>query len=206
MAKYQMQEMNDLHGTGERKLYPRMKIDWVANLDRLAEQISRRSSFTGADVKGVVTALGDLVAEHLGNGWGVWIDGFGYFTPSLGLREGFDPETVDGESKRNAMSIEVRGVRFRPDKELVSKVIDHCHLERGETIRIRSQKFTPEQRRAMAIDYLETNSHLPIRSYMAMTGLSRTTATNELRKWYEQGFIGAEGAHSHRRYIKRAQQ
>lgn len=203
MARYMMREMPDLNETGERKLYPRMSIDWVADLDMLAARISRRSTFTPADIIGVVTALSEVMAEYLAEGFGVKVNGLGSFSPSLGLREGFAPEGLDSEHKRNAMSISVRGVRFRAEKSFVRAVDARCHLERGGRQVIRSRRFTPEQRQAMALAYLETNAYLTVRSYMQMTGLAQSSATRELRRWYESDIIDAIGMYAQRKYIKK---
>ena len=40
MAKFRMDEMNDLNATGRRRLYPRMEITGQVDLRKLAREIS----------------------------------------------------------------------------------------------------------------------------------------------------------------------
>ena len=129
MAKFRMDEMNDLNATGRRRLYPRMEITGQVDLRKLAREISIGTTFTAGDVVGVVGTLQRKIAQYVADGKTVKIDGIGTFSASLKLRKGCQPEFADGEgSKRNAQSVVVGGVNFRPAKELLSDTNSSCAL------------------------------------------------------------------------------
>ena len=54
MAKYTMQEMNDLNNEGKTLLYPRLINSGSRGTDELASYIAECTSFSTADVKGVL--------------------------------------------------------------------------------------------------------------------------------------------------------
>ena len=59
----------------------------------------------------------DELAYYMAQGYSVSIDGVGTFKPTLGIAEGKETDTLDGdEQKRNARSIMVNGVNFRASK------------------------------------------------------------------------------------------
>ena len=111
----------------------------------------------------------------------------------------------EGEQKRNAQSIEVNGIGFRADKELISKTDRECDLERGGVSRLKVSKYSLEERIVLAKKYLENHVMMRVGDYAALTGLSHSKASIELRELCERPDAGfkAQGRGSHRVYIKR---
>ena len=211
VAKYIMQEVKDLNNEGDTLLYPRMVIRDSCGTDELAEYISAHTSFSRAEVKGVIELLGHGMARTMAQGRSaqgrsVRIDGVGLFTPSLAIKEGKEREEPDGSgTKRNAANIRVGDVRFRADRQLVRETDLACKLEReagGKSALCRS-RYTPQERLALAKRYLEEHPVLTVGTYASLTGLSRTTAGKELRRWYETegSGIGISGMGTHRVYV-----
>ena len=198
VAKYIMQEVKDLNNEGDTLLYPRMVIRDSCGTDELAEYISAHTSFSPAEVKGVIELLGHGVARTMAQGRSVRIDGIGLFRK--------EREEPDGSgTKRNAASIRVGDVRFRADRQLVRETDLACNLEResgGKSALCRS-RYTPQERLALAKRYLEEHPVLTVGTYASLTGLSRTTAGKELRRWYETegSGIGISGMGTHRVYV-----
>lgn len=206
MAKYTMQEMNDLNNEGKTLLYPRLINSGSRGTDELASYIAECTSFSTADVKGVLDQLARGIALALARGESVKLDGIGLFTATLGLRKGKAREEPDGRgSRRNASSIKINNVVFRADKKLVGVANEHCRLERvsGKFPR-RVSRYTPEERLALALDFLASHPYMRIADYAALTGLSRTVAGRELRRLYQTpgSGIGASGRGSHRVYVR----
>lgn len=111
----------------------------------------------------------------------------------------------EGATKRNAQSIYVGGVNFRVDKGLLQRTNSLCHLSRAPwKPTYSSDKYTPEQRLALAQQYLEEHPYLTVRAYRQLTGLVHATATVELRKWAHTSGTGIDisGYGSHRVYVK----
>ena len=95
MAEYQMQTSNLPNEDGEKILFPRIKIWGQVDLDYLAQRINYASTFTPGDIIGLVKSLTQAIAREMGEGHSVKVDGLGVFTPSLGLREGFERESAE---------------------------------------------------------------------------------------------------------------
>ena len=189
MARYIMEEMPDIQKTGKRITYPKF-----ARIDN-------------ANIKELARRVGDVSGFSAGEGRSVKIDGIGTFTPSLTL--GRDKEREDAEEggkHRNAQSIFIGGVNFRVDREMVRNISDRCRLERAPWKKQKSSnKFTPEQRLALALKYLDEHPFLTVWEYRKLTGLLQTAATTELRQWGHQPDSGIEitGRGTHRVYTKK---
>ena len=187
MAKYEMQELNiPSEEDGRRILYPRLVLEGQDGLDELTERMCRYTTFAPAEVKGIVQLLAEAMADSMARGRSVKIEGLGIFTPRLGLRKGFEPETgLPGSTRRNATAIRVDGVRFKPDKELVRDIDQACRLERSE------RKFRQSSRQTVSL-------------YERLTGLLHVAASRELRQWAKQEGTGilASGMGSHRVYVR----
>lgn len=205
MAEYEMQEMNLPNKEGKRVLYPRLVQRGQANTEYIARVLSQRSSFSKGAVAGLLQELADELAYQMGQGKSVKLDGIGTFVPALALREDKERETSEEDSThRNARSIIVGGINFRPEKSLISDTNYHCELERSQQKFHRSsQKFTPEQRLQRAKQYLSEHPYMTVRDYCRLTGLRHTTASLELKLWAGQPEIAitTSGRGTHKVYI-----
>ena len=210
MPHYIMKEMPDLQGTSEQTTYPQMVMTGQTSTRELANYIALKCAFSKGVTEGVISELGEALAHEMGMGHSVKIEGLGVFTPSLALRpdkEREEPEKDTG--KRNARSIHVGGVNFRADKELLFETNRWCKLERSPWKPVRSsKKYTPEQRLDIARQYLKEYSSLTVGIYQQLTGLMRSTATVELRRWAHTpgSGIGISGLGSHKVYVERLEE
>ena len=131
MAKYVMYQTNDLNENGKPIVYPRMMLEGKSTTEHMAEFISEASSFTTGEVKGILEMMSRFLAQEMGNGRSVKLDGIGVFSPSLGLAKGKEEDEVD-LARRNARSVRIKGVNFRADTELIRKTESACTLERAQ--------------------------------------------------------------------------
>lgn len=207
MARYIMEEMPDIRKTGKKVTYPKFARIENMSTKELAKRIEDVSGFSAGDIEGVFLQASIEMAHLMANGYSVKIDGIGTFTPSLALCKGKEREEAgDGGTHRNAQSIVVGDVNFRVDRTMIRNINSRCNLERAPWKRQHSsQKYTPEQRLTLALEYLEKHAFLTVREYRRLTGLLQTAATNELRQWAHQpdSGIGIDGIGSHRVYIKK---
>ena len=183
MAKYIKQEVPDMKKTGEQKVYYRLKVE--RNVD-FQEFIQKLCAYHSGNSRGealrVLVSASDVLAELLGEGYSVTLDDWSTFKATIGLEEGKEMDTIDGnESKRNARSLFLNEVNFQANKKLLRNVRRHCKLERAGITRIHRSPYSKEERLQKALDYLEENKVLKVRQYMELTGLAHTTAANELR-------------------------
>ena len=185
MARYIIEEMPDLQKTGKRITYPKFARIDNTSIKELAQRVGDVSGFSAGDIEGVLLQTAIEMAHLMAEGRSVKIDGIGTFTPSLTL--GRDKEREDPEEGGSHRS-------------------ERCQLERAPWKKQRSSnKFTSEQRLALALKYLDEHPFLTVWEYRKLTGLLQTAATNELRQWGHQPDSGIEitGRGAHRVYIKK---
>ena len=208
MAKYIKQELPDLQQTGEQKVYYRLKTN--RNIDTPEFVRSLSHTFNGmkeGDIIRVLMATADHLGELLGEGYSVTLNGIGNFKATIGLEEDKELDTLDGnETKRNARSLQLKGVNYRADKELIKKASQHCKLEREGIARIHRSPYSKEERLTLALEYLEKHGAMKVANYMELTGQSRTAATLELQEFRRDITSGIDfiGRGSAKVYVKRA--
>ena len=95
-------------GGGETKFYASAKTTGETDIDQLIERIEKISTVSGADIRGVLYALVDVVPDELAAGNIVRIGDLGYFRVSISS-EGH--ETAD---EVNSGSIKKSRVLFHP--------------------------------------------------------------------------------------------
>ena len=183
MAKYIKQEVPDMKKTGEQKVFYRMKVERNIDFQEFIQKLcSRHTGISRGEALRVLVSASETLADLLGEGYSVTLDDWGTFKATIGLEEGKEMDTLDGdETKRNARSLHLNGVKFQADKKLVRNARRRCKLERAGVVRVNRSPYTKEERLQKALDYLEENKVLKVGQYMELTGLAHTTASNELR-------------------------
>ena len=206
MAKYIKQEMPNLNGTEEPQVYYRLKTSRNIDTKEFAKHISRNGSVTDrAEIEGAIMRIADGLAELLGNGYSVTIDGIGTFKAGLGLKEDKEMDTFDGnETKRNARSLQLTHIRYRADKRLVKEANCRCKLERDGESRLHQSPYTKEERLKLALNFLEKRGAMRVADYVDMTGLSRSVATKELIEFRRDSTSGISfiGRGNNKVYVK----
>ena len=210
MAKYIKQEMTDLSGKGEEKVYYRLQTERNIDFKALAEYVGRHNGMMSKGlVINVMEHVVDAMAELLGEGHSVTIDRLGTFRASLGLAEEKEMDTFDGDgTKRNARSLRLTGINYRADKVLIREANRHCKLERAGESRLHHSPYTKEERLKLALQYLEEHGAMRVAEYMELTGLSRTKATLELKEFRQDLSSGITfiGRGSAKVYVKASEE
>ena len=192
MAKYIKQEVPDMKKTGEQKVFYRMKVERNIDFQEFIQQVcSHHKGITRGEALRVLVSASETLAELLGEGYSVTLDDWGTFKATIGLEEGKEMDTLDGdETKRNARSLHLNGVNFQADKKLVQNARRRCKLERAGVVRVNRSPYTKEERLQKALEYLEEYKVLKVGQYMELTGLAHTTASNELRAFSRDASSG----------------
>jgi predicted histone-like DNA-binding protein len=181
-AKYIKKEIADLNGTGHTQAIYKMKTQAMSH-DEFVDLCSREGAMPKDAIEGVLTLIHDKLALSMAEGFSVKINGLGTFTAKLGMRDGILPDAFEpGEPRHNAKNIKVTGVSYRADKELISNTSRKCVLIKEGESRIKKPTTTLEERIAKARKFLEERPLMRVMDYVWLTGLSRTTASIELRK------------------------
>ena len=208
MAKYIRQQVSSCIGGEETQHYYRLEHTGTANTAELARRIGHSgSSLSQTAVIHVLSALPDVIAELLADGQSVKLDGIGTFRAKLGLKRFKEPDEFQAESDkshRNARSINVTGVNFRADKDLVRSTRFYCHPTKGGDSAIQKSTLTKEERVAKALTYLNEHGIMRVSNYQQITGLSHNDATKELRelRYDPTSGISASGNRSALVYFK----
>ena len=210
MAKYIKQEMVDLSGKGDEKIYYRLQTERNIDFAELVQQIEQHHGLMNRGlIKNVMSHVVDEMAELLGKGYSVSIDGLGTFRASIGLEEDKEMDTFDGDdTKRNARSLRLTGINYRADKDLIKQANRHCKLERAGESRLHHTPYSKEERLKLAQQYLEEHGAMRVVEYMELTGLSRTKATLELKEFRQDASTGITflGRGSTKVYVKASEE
>ncbi len=203
MAKYDIIEMPQMNKSDEQVLYPKLKHIRLMNSEEFIQKIADEPGGPAiATIENVYAATVDMLARYLSEGYSVRLKGIGTFTAGLGMKKGKENETDD--EKRNARSIEIDKINIVADKQLVKKTNKSCHLERGDLKHINRVATTEDERLAMALRFLDTHPFMTLSDYVALTGLTRTKASIELKKFRaaEGSGITSQGQRSYLVYVK----
>ena len=209
MAKYIKQELPDLHKTGEKKAYYRLKTERNIDFQHFVAHISsHHSGISRGEATRVLMHTTDALAELLAQGYSVTIDELGTFKATIGLEEDKEMDTFESDKpRRNARSLRLNGVNFLADKKLISNANCRCKLTRAGVSRLCRSSLTKEERLQKAMAYLVENGAMRVKQYMALTGLSHTVAARELCEFELDAASGitSMGRLAGKVYIKRPQ-
>ena len=204
-AKYIKREITDLNGTGRTQACYKMELTPMT-FQQFVSLCHREGGMDESQILGALSLVSEKLALCMAEGFSVKLDGIGTFNAKLGVRGDMLPDAFEeGETSRNAKSIEVNGVSFRADKDLIRNTDRKCQLERGGESRLKKSPFTLEERIQKARDYLNVHLFMKVPDYVRLTGLSRTTAAEELRKLALDASTGitSRGDRSQKVYILR---
>ena len=192
MARYIKQELPDLHKTGEKKAYYRMKTERKIDFNQFIDLISSHNSgISRGEAFHVLTHATDILAELLAEGYSVTIDEMGTFKATVGLVDDKEMDSFKvGAPKLNARSLRVDGVNFQADKRLIANVDSRCDLKRAGVSRLCRSPFSKEERLQKALEYLNAHGAMKVKDYMELTGLSHTVAAKELREFEHDAASG----------------
>ena len=124
MAKYIKQEVPDMLKTGNQKVFYRLKTERNIDFDEFVSRMAHPGSgiSRGEAIRILLTAS-ETLAGLLAEGYSVSLDEWGTFKATIGLEEGKEMDTIDGNTpRRNARSLRVNGIDFQADKKLVREV------------------------------------------------------------------------------------
>lgn len=158
-------------------------------------RFNRRSrkpfGISGADIKGALRVLADVVADRLEQGYNVEVENFGFLSVSLSSRPVMDKKEIRSES------IHFKNVNFRCGKYLKSKLktMDLERMPEGKGV---LPPFGERVRRLM--EYLEKHHYITCSDYRELTGCSKYRALEDLKKLIDEGKLEKNGYRSTRVY------
>lgn len=193
-----------------QRLVPKVVTRATVPFKQMAEDISHATSFTEADVVGMMDAIATFAAQYLNDSKHVELAGLG--TLSLGI--------ACEEDAEGHQPVVTSASQVKPHQLHVSKVIltakptfmDHLQgpFERsreGFPSNATRSRLEPDARRAALLAHLDQHPTLSIRHYAALTGLSPKEASAELHRFADPDsadpILATSGTGTHLVFIRR---
>lgn len=210
MAKYKLQELNDMRDEGKRRVYPKMVTNRTLSRKEFVKMMQNyHRGISESTTEAVLTDVVDMLADMLSMGYNVNLEGFGTFSLSLGFEDDKPTEMQTDDDMMKYRKVGVKNVNFNSSPEFVKavKMETDCDLERemsGVKV-IRKQLYSKEERIARALDVIEKNGVLTLGDYASINNLSRTAASMELKELTNDKTspIDSLGRGSHKVWVKR---
>ena len=210
MAKYKLQELNDMRDEGKRRVYPKMVTNRTLSRKEFVKMMQNyHRGISESTTEAVLTDVVDMLADMLSMGYNVNLEGFGTFSLSLGFEDDKPTEMQTDDDMMKYRKVGVKNVNFNSSPEFVKavKMETDCDLERemsGVKV-IRKQLYSREERIARALEVIEKNGVLTLGDYASINNLSRTSASMELKELTNDKTspIDSLGRGSHKVWVKR---
>ena len=210
MAKYKLQELNDMRDEGKRRVYPKMVTNRTLSRKEFVKMMQHyHRGISESTTEAVLTDVVDMLADMLSMGYNVNLEGFGTFSLSLGFEDDKSTEMQTDDDMMKYRKVGVKNVNFNSSPEFVKavKMETDCDLERemsGVKV-IRKQLYSKEERIARALEVIEKNGVLTLGDYAFINNLSRTAASMELKELTcdKSSPIDSLGCGSHKVWVKR---
>ena len=186
-AKYDFKTSPDIQGDKEQAtLYPQLVVSGTKDLTDLAKEIARRSTIKEGTVVGLLCDLESIIANY------VKLGELGTFSATLTCRKVADKREI------RAASVHFDNVKFKPTRQFRKEIRAKGELERAEYgFRVSSSQYSEEERFALLTVYLKEHSVINCKEYCKLTGLLKTKAGMELRRWDNEKKIVREGRTPH---------
>ena len=210
MAKYKLQELNDLRDEGKRRVYPKMVTNRTLSRKEFVKMMQNyHRGISESTTEAVLTDVVDMLADMLSMGYNVNLEGFGTFSLSLAFEDDKPREMQSADDKMTYRKVGVKDINFKASPELIRDVKRETDrdLERdmGGVKVIRKQLYSREERIARALEVIEKNGVLTLGDYASINNLSRTSASMELKELTNDKTspIDSLGRGSHKVWVKR---
>ena len=178
-AEYKLVRRPPLGKTdGKQQRYPRFVPTDTVRLDDLVQKAQGRSSFSSADIKGVLQLLQDMMVDELMFGHNVELEGIGTFSISLKSRP------VEDKKEIRAESIHFQDVTFRSSRQLRDRLQEMPLMRSSEEERAVLSFEECEER---TMKYLETHQYISGKIYRSLCRCGKTKAAGDLKRMANAG-------------------
>lgn len=216
MPNYVLQEMSEEMGNGKKKVYPRMQTYSLHDFDTVVRHMHEYSgSFSEGAIKGVLDALVTTMKSWMPLGHSIKIDGLGVFSLTLGFDTSTPSEAeaakkqrngnADDEQKTKYRHVCIKGIRFKPDPQLLKLMNKEATFERAETDIVVPSKpnDSREERIRKALAIIDKQGYMTLSDYAIATSQSRSAASRDLIQLANDPTSGitTRGSHSHKVWV-----
>ena len=211
MAKYKLQEMSNLNGVGEKRVFPKLVTNSQLDTKEFVEKLhSYNRAVPKSIVSAVITDIGTCLGEMLAMGYTVKLDDIGTFSLSLEFDDNKPVEMSSDDDKMLYRKVTVKDVNYKSSPELIKLLKRKTVLERdmGGVSRLRKNKYTLEERIGRTAEWMDKHGFITLQEYANLNNLSRTAASVELKKLTqgEEAPFDFRGCGSHKVWVKKGRQ
>ena len=178
------------------QMFPRITDSEIVNEQQLAELVASHGTLSRGNVKTALNDLAEVMAGLLKEGKTISIPSLGSFKLSIGTDSEIPPD-----SDRRMQSINVRGVNFQPDQELLDAIGKPTFLWKpttGVAIAPTLEQIIPQ-----LLTYFNAHDSITRDEFERIFGLKRTTAYMRLKELVKMGVIQAIGNGRERKYVRK---
>ena len=178
------------------QMFPRITDSEIVNEQQLAELVASHGTLSRGNVKTALNDLAEVMAGLLKEGKTISIPSLGSFKLSIGTDSEIPPD-----SDRRMQSINVRGVNFQPDQELLDAIGKPTFLWKpttGVAIAPTLEQIIPQ-----LLTYFNAHDSITRDEFERIFGLKRTTAYMRLKELKEMGVIQTVGNGRERKYLRK---
>ena len=208
MAKYLLQEMNDVRNTGKRTVYPKMVTDQTLTTKEFIDELHKHLRTVDKGVlTGVMCGMADTLSSLLSRGYNVTLDDIGTFSMSLKFIDDKSTEIQEEDDRLLYRRVGVKDINFKTSPEMLHELRRVTKFERvmaGARV-LKKNLYTLEQRIENALAIIDEKGHITLGEYAQVNNLSRTTASKELAKITADPTMPIDytGQASHKIWIRR---
>lgn len=165
----------------------------TVSTEQIINEINEASSLTPGDIKATLASLSDILVRHLGSSERVYLEGIGYFQPTLTYSKEIDP------NKTRAQSVWFKSIKFRADQSLKKRLMN-IRTIRTE-FKNHSAKLSNEDIDQRLTRYFRKNNRLMRRDLEHICSFTRTTAARHMSRLVKEGKIRNIGLRNQPIYV-----
>lgn len=164
----------------KRAYHPRVVTTGRVDTEQLARDIQQSCSLTRSDVKGMLAALADKMAQYLSEGKRVYLEDIGYFKVNLQCNQ----EVTEVDDK-GVGKVSFKSISFRADERL-KKAMQRTKIHRSN-LKPHSMPMTDEEIDAKLTEHFATNPVITRRQFQFLCQLLKPTACRIIKRLVEEG-------------------
>lgn len=190
---------------GTVRLYPQAVKSRTVTFRQLAEEIEEATSYTVADLKGMMEAVADAASRHLNASEHVELEGLGTLSLSIACDkddEGHQP-VITSPTQVKPHHLHVSRVNLDAKPEFMN-TLTGPFVRADEPFPTNQERPvpTPAERRALLTAHLAAHPYISTSTYMRLTHLTRRQASTELNALVQEGLLARSGTSTHLVFIK----
>ncbi len=204
---YDFKKLPRTSGSDEEaaRLYPQVVKLKTVTFKELAKEIEEATTYTVADLMGLMEAVVQAAAKHLNASEHVELEGLGTLSLSIACdkdEEGRQP-VITSPDQVKPHHLHVSRVNFDAKPEFMKTL--KGPFARAETPFPMNQERTiptPDECRTLLLNHLDERGYISTTTYMQLTHLTRRQASAELNAFVASGLLARSGSATHVVFVR----